>query len=113
MFEAAFANLASVCEKTRQELASYRKQRPGDTDAAFIEQSVRDFIRAGRETEDPRPGLRMMALSVYALVVKCDEVSRLTARVAQLEDALDMRDDALAIAWDIIDKNDTSAEHSE
>jgi hypothetical protein len=113
MFEAAFASLSSVCERTRQELASYRQQRPGDTDAAFLEQSVHEFIRAGRETKDPRPGLRMMALSVYALVVKCDEVARLTARVAQLEDALDMRDDALAIAWDIIDKHDNNGEPDE
>lgn len=115
MFEAAFANLSSVCERTRQELESYRRQRPGDTDAAFLEQSVKEFIRAGREAEDPRSGLRMMALSVYSLVIKCDEVTRLRARVAHLEDSLAMRDDALDIAWDLVDRLETSsgAEHSE
>jgi len=106
MFEAAFANLERVCEHTRQELASYRKQRPGDTDAAFIEQSVREFVRAGSGVKDHRDSHRMMALSVYTLVVKLDEVSRLRSRIEHLEDALSMRDDALSIAWSIIDKHD-------
>jgi hypothetical protein len=104
MFEAAFASLASVCERTRQELASYRAQRPGDDDTAFLEQSVKEFIKAGREVEDPRPGLRMMALSVYALVNRMDEVSRLRERVAYLEDQLDMRGQALEISWNKIDE---------
>jgi hypothetical protein len=110
MFDAAFARLEQVCERTRAELASYREQRPGDTDAAFLEQSVREFVRAGMEAEDHRPGLRMMALSVYSLVVKCAEVSHLRERVAYLADQLDMRGDALQISWNKIDELEASSQ---
>lgn len=111
MFEAAFASLASVCERTRQELVSYRQQRPGDDDTAFLEQSVREFIRAGRETEDPRAGLRMMALSVYALVNRMDEVNQLRRRIAYLEDQMDMRAEALEISWNKIDELEAAGVH--
>jgi len=104
MFDAAFARLNHICEQTRSQLVSYRAQRPGDTDAAFLEQSVHEFIRAGREATDPRDGLRMMSLSVYSLVIKCDEVSKLRARVAELEDHLEMRGEALELAWNRIDE---------
>ena len=105
-YEAAFANLHSVCERTRQELASYRQQRPEDDDAAFIDQSVRQYIAAGREVKDHRQSHRMMALSVYSIVVQCDRIARAQARIAELEDALLMRDQALEIAWHIIDENE-------
>lgn len=104
MFEAAFATLDAICERTRLELASYRSQRPTDDDTDFVAQLVTEFLRAGREQHDGRPGHRTMALSVYNLVILRDRVARLSTRVAELEDLLAMRDDALEIAWAKVDE---------
>jgi hypothetical protein len=104
MFESAQASLESVIDRTRRQLNSYRQQRPGETDDEFISQLVREFLAAGRECEDPRPGHRMMALSVFTLVIDRDRVAKAERNLAVLSDHLEMRGEALAIAWSKVDE---------
>jgi hypothetical protein len=104
MFEAAMGSLESIIDRTRQQLNSYRSQRPGETDEEFISQLVKEFIAAGRQQPDGRPGQRMMALSVYTLVIDRDRVARAERNLDVLSDQLQMRGEALEIAWAKIDE---------
>ena len=92
--DAAQAALDDMTSRARTKLHAYRNNNLEDEQ--FLRDIITEFIRAAR-TREPAAGAVHMALSLYRLADQQD-------RIAELEDALDMRDKALELMFKLSDE---------
>jgi len=101
MYDAANSGLDQIIDRTRAQLARYRAVHQ-DGDELFIRSIVHQFVLQAAAAP-PGAGSVNMGLSAYRLAIQQIEIDDLRYQVAQLKDAVEMRDAALKLMWAIRD----------